>query len=66
MLFIIVAAMMAWGLFLVLRLNREASTDYDRVMANCITDQNKKTPHPKAGDTVTIATDCARHTLEGQ
>ena len=63
LLVIIVITMTVWGLFLVLRLNREAPTDYDRVMAKCITDRNQKTTPPAAGDAATIATDCARNTL---
>jgi hypothetical protein len=62
-LLIVVATIMAWGLFLGLRINRESSTAYDRDMANCITYQNQKSPHPVAGDAATIATDCARNTL---
>jgi hypothetical protein len=65
-LLIIVATIVTWGLFLVLRLNREASTDYDRIMADCIRDRNQKTPPAVARDAAAIATDCARNTRSGQ
>jgi len=58
--------MMTWGLFLGLRLHREASTDYDRVMASCITDRNQQAAPPVAKDAATIAVDCAHNTLHGQ
>ena len=66
MILIVVAIMMTWGIFLVLRLNREVSTDYDRAMARCITDRNQAATPPIASNAASIAVDCAHNTLEAR
>jgi hypothetical protein len=63
---VIVAATLAWGLFLAYYIYRENSVDDQRAIANCIEEHNRTAVGSSGQEAAAIATLCARSTAAGQ